>query len=133
MPPSGAGAQGQLQAVRSAGTDDELQRVLARPVFAQRLGRRIPGTSPAAAAQGLIENWQALATEVAPRSACAFVCRDPDDQKFLDLACAAGAAWLFTKDRALLSLAAKARRAGLAIVVPSAYPPAAARDAIGYR
>jgi len=126
-------AQGRLQALRTPGTDDELQRVLARPVFAQRLGRRVPGADPVAAAQGLIQRWQNIAIEMAQRGACALVCRDPDDQKFLDLACGAGAAWLFTKDRALLSLAAKARRAGLAIVVPSAYRPDARQDGIGYR
>jgi len=32
-------------------------------------------------------------------------CRDPDDQKFLEAALAAGAAFLLTKDRALLDLA----------------------------
>jgi predicted nucleic acid-binding protein len=32
-------------------------------------------------------------------------CRDPDDQKFLEAALAAGAAFLLTKDRALLELA----------------------------
>ena len=32
-------------------------------------------------------------------------CRDPDDQKFLEAALAAGAAFLVTKDRALLDLA----------------------------
>jgi putative PIN family toxin of toxin-antitoxin system len=36
-------------------------------------------------------------------------CRDPDDQKFLEAALAAGAAFLVTKDRRLLELA---RRAG---------------------
>lgn len=35
-------------------------------------------------------------------------CRDPDDQKFLELAAAAGAGWLFTRDLALLELARRA-------------------------
>ena len=34
-------------------------------------------------------------------------CADPDDQKFLELACDAKADWLITKDKALLSLAKK--------------------------
>ena len=37
-------------------------------------------------------------------------CRDPDDQKFLEAALAAGADWLITKDRALLELARKRAR-----------------------
>ena len=46
-------------------------------------------------------------------------CRDPDDQKFLDLAVARRCAWLVSKDRALLDLARAARRRfGLAIVPP---------------
>ena len=35
-------------------------------------------------------------------------CRDPDDQKFLEAALAAGAGYLVTKDRALLDLARRA-------------------------
>lgn len=39
-------------------------------------------------------------------------CRDPDDQKFLELAAQAGARWLLSKDKALLRLDGKLRRAG---------------------
>ena len=39
-------------------------------------------------------------------------CRDPDDQKFLRLAHAAGARWLLSRDRHLLSLAPRCRREG---------------------
>ncbi len=37
-------------------------------------------------------------------------CRDPDDQKFLEAALAAGAEFLVTKDRALLDLARRVAR-----------------------
>jgi putative PIN family toxin of toxin-antitoxin system len=40
------------------------------------------------------------------------VCRDPDDQKFLELAAAVGASCVITKDKALLKLAGKMRRRG---------------------
>lgn len=40
-------------------------------------------------------------------------CRDPDDQKFLEVARDAGASFLITKDKALLKCAGKTRRAGL--------------------
>ncbi len=41
------------------------------------------------------------------------VCRDPDDQMFLQLAQASGARWLLTKDKQLLKLNRKTVRAGL--------------------
>lgn len=41
------------------------------------------------------------------------VCRDTDDQKFLELAYAAKASILISKDKALLKLARKTERAGL--------------------
>lgn len=50
------------------------------------------------------------------------ICRDPDDQKFLELAYATNAALLVTKDKALLKLARKTQRAGLfAIMTPEAW------------
>lgn len=49
-------------------------------------------------------------------------CRDPDDQKFLELARAAGAHALLTKDRALLELARrKYRPTGFAILTPQTW------------
>jgi putative PIN family toxin of toxin-antitoxin system len=44
-------------------------------------------------------------------------CRDRDDQKFLELARDAGASALITKDKALLKLASRTRRAGLFNIV----------------
>lgn len=59
----------------------------------------------------------------------ALVCRDPDDQKFLELAVASGADFLVTRDKALLRLARQAQqRHGLAIVGPLA---SAWREALG--
>ncbi len=46
-------------------------------------------------------------------------CRDPDDQKFIDLATAVGAHWLFSKDRALLALAKPARALGVQVLTPA--------------
>lgn len=40
-------------------------------------------------------------------------CRDPHDQKFLDLAMSTQARWLLSRDDHLLSLARRAQRAGL--------------------
>jgi putative PIN family toxin of toxin-antitoxin system len=107
-------AEGRLRALRSVRTDDELARVLERPVFAQRAG--------AAAHAAHLAAWQSSACllEAEPGPA-PWICRDPQDQKFLDLACAAQALWLLTKDRALLDLAPVARRAGLRIATPEGF------------
>ncbi|MBW8810763.1 MAG: PIN domain-containing protein, partial [Lysobacter sp.] len=40
-------------------------------------------------------------------------CADPDDQKFLELALAANARWLLSRDHALLVLGRRTARAGL--------------------
>jgi predicted nucleic acid-binding protein len=50
-------------------------------------------------------------------------CTDPDDQKFIDLALAAGASALLSRDRAVLALAAAARRFGVHILTPAAWQP----------
>jgi predicted nucleic acid-binding protein len=48
-------------------------------------------------------------------------CSDPDDQKFLDLAVAAGASWLLSRDRAVLRLARQAAVTGLVITAPESW------------
>lgn len=45
-------------------------------------------------------------------------CRDPDDQKFLDLAVRARARWLLSRDDHLLALARRAARDGLFTIQP---------------
>jgi predicted nucleic acid-binding protein len=53
-------------------------------------------------------------------------CADPDDQKFLELALAAGAQWLLSKDKAVLQLARRTAREGwFLILCPSAWEPPA--------
>ena len=54
------------------------------------------------------------AAEPSPR----LVCRDPDDQKFIDLALARRARWLVSRDKALLTLAKRAKPRGLNILKP---------------
>ncbi|WP_420475116.1 PIN domain-containing protein [Noviherbaspirillum sp. ST9] len=52
------------------------------------------------------------------------LCKDPDDQKFLELSRDAGAVILITKDKALLKLARRTARAGLfSIIPPDKWPP----------
>jgi len=101
---------GALLAVRSPRTDAELHAVLARPKIAARL--------PQAAVAELTQNWQARTRHIETSRPAPWVCRDRDDQKFLDLAFSVRAQALFTKDRALLRLARRARRDGLQIAAP---------------
>lgn len=49
-------------------------------------------------------------------------CRDPDDQMFIDLALAASAGWLLTRDKALLRLARRAAALGVEVTTPQLWP-----------
>lgn len=101
---------GAITPLRSDAVDAEFAEVLARPQFCVAAQRR----------QGLMARWQTRALRVDPVTASALRCRDGDDQKFLDLAAAGNAAWLLTKDKALLRLARQARASGLRIAAPRA-------------
>ena len=83
---------------------EELRRVLGYPEF--KLGP---------AAQALAYDWYATRAEVVetpPPEPLLPRCRDADDQKFLDLAWAAEAGHLVTKDKALLELAWRVAKLG---------------------
>ena len=109
---------GAIGALRSGASVDEFSDVLGRPVFGISNERRCT----------ILRHWDRLAVPVDRVHAAPFVCSDPHDQKFLDLALTAGADWLVTKDKALLKLARRARRDRLHIV-----DPAGALDLIGRR
>ena len=86
----------------------ELRRVLAYPRFG--LGD---------AAQASAFRWletRAEVIEVLPAQPPLPRCSDPDDQKFLDLAWAAQADFLVTKDKALLDLARRVAKLGRFLV-----------------
>jgi len=53
-----------------------------------------------------------------PRTQALPLCKDTDDQKFLELARDSHASALITKDKALLKLARKTARAGLFLIAP---------------
>ena len=107
---AGAIAEGRVTVLATAEMRAEWLDVIARPQFALDESAR----ERAAAEFDRI----AQPRETAPR--CALSCRDPADQKFIDLAVAAGAAWLITKDKALLALRRAAERGhGLRIAAPA--------------
>lgn len=97
---------GTLRAVTRADCRDEFLRVLRYPGLALDEARCLALTSA----------YDALASEC---EVCVDVsarlprCRDPDDQKFLELARDAGAIALITRDAELLVLAGRTARAGL--------------------
>jgi putative PIN family toxin of toxin-antitoxin system len=108
-------------AARCEQTDAELAAVLRRPRFS-------PGPAERSRLHACLHQWQAGARLFAVSGQAPCRCRDPDDQKFLDLAWSAQAAVLLTKDRALLALARQARRFGLAILAPREFARRFAAD-----
>jgi putative PIN family toxin of toxin-antitoxin system len=104
---------GQLAWLATAAMRAELDSILLHP--------RLAGWQPDAAR--ILHSFDAMASICAEAPLCsqALVCRDPDDQKFIDLAVAANACWLFSKDRALLALARRARSFGVHILRPDGW------------
>lgn len=101
--------EGRIECRATQATLDELQRVLGYPALRldaamqERIGTRYRALAGCVEAAGLA---------TLPR------CRDADDQKFLELAAAAGAVALVSKDRALLKLAGR-RGLGFRILTPA--------------
>jgi predicted nucleic acid-binding protein len=105
---------GDLRCVATEATLDELQRVLAYPGFAlgpvqqaalfaryQAWSERVEA---AGAGDGLPHKGMPIHHELKPVWRRMPRCSDPDDQKFIELAAAAGAQGLISKDRAVLKL-----------------------------
>lgn len=117
-PLKAAVASAQAQVFIDAACELELARVLAYPLRNEIL------TTAAQAAQLAECHRVAHMTEPAALTTDAPLprCRDPDDQKFLELARACRADFLVTKDRLLLKLALrKIRRAPFQIVTPAQF------------
>ena len=90
-------AEGRLAWIATQVMRDELERVLAYPHIAERMNYYRVG-----AAQVLTAfDAHARLVEIAPR--VAYVCKDADDQKFIDLA-ATHRAILLSKDKAVICM-----------------------------
>ena len=74
-------------------------------------------------AQDVLDAFDRCTRLVPEAPKAAFTCKDADDQKFIDLAIAQRVAALLTRDRALLRLAARARRFGVVIAPPEQWLP----------
>ncbi len=100
---------GQLRWLATAAMRDELQRVLGYPQIAPRLAYYRLGPDE------VLARYDAWAQTVAPAPRATMVCKDADDQKFIDLA-VAHQALLLSKDRAVLRLAKRLLAAGVRAV-----------------
>jgi len=98
-------------AARCEQTDAELALVLQRPRFSSNPVERLRLLE-------CLRSWQARTLLLTLGTAAPYRCRDPHDQKFLDLALAAHAWALLTKDKALLALKRTALHHRLMIVTP---------------
>lgn len=92
--------------ITTAAMREELVRVLAYPQIARRLAAQ---TRPAQDVLDAFDRCTRLVTD-APKAA--YTCKDPDDQKFIDLA-AAHRATLVSKDDAVLCMARRLARVGV--------------------
>jgi uncharacterized protein len=108
---------GVLGAVIDARCLAELTYVLDYPQFAER------GVEKADALAAVSRLAREIVPPALPEDARPLPqCRDRDDQKFLELARASGAAWLVSKDRAVLKLARRmARDFGFRVATPGVF------------
>ena len=87
---------------------DELARVLAYTHIVARMA------ASGITADHLLNRFDAYAQLMPIAAKAQFVCKDPDDQKFIDLA-AAHAAQLISKDKAVLTMRNRMARLGVAV------------------
>jgi putative PIN family toxin of toxin-antitoxin system len=123
VPIRNAVGTGRVEIYMDALCEAELARVLARGFAKRRLD--------AAAQADCIAQSRRLSKRIDTRLPDGErmglpACRDPDDQKFLEAALAAGAQFLITKDRALLELAGRRTRVPFRIVKPAEFRSALA-------
>jgi uncharacterized protein len=109
-------AAGRWRWTGTAATLQELATVLCRPGLEAWCDRLEPALAQATSLCSVVP---------APttRTLAHLRCTDSDDQKFIDLAVAQRAALLFTRDKALLRLARRARDHGLVVLRPVDWAP----------
>ena len=89
--------QGRWRWLATAAMRAELVRVLTYPQIVKSLAHHLISS------QAVLDKFDALAEVVAVASKAPVTCKDPDDQKFIDLA-VAHQATLLSKDRAVLCM-----------------------------
>jgi putative PIN family toxin of toxin-antitoxin system len=105
---------GAISHLATASMRDELERVLAYPHLVKRMAKSN------IQAQDILNRFDEylLAAEPAAKAAC--TCKDPDDQKFIDLA-VAHAVPLLSKDNAILCMKKRLFQSGV-VLNPSEIP-----------
>ena len=105
---------GAISHLATASMRDELERVLAYPHLVKRMAKSN------IQAQDILSRFDEylLAAEPAAKASC--TCKDPDDQKFIDLA-VAHAAPLLSKDNAILCMKKRLFQSGV-VLNPSEIP-----------
>lgn len=98
--------EGGVDWVASEAMREELRRVLDYPHLASRLAEQGP--------LAVLAAFDRHARRVEPADKAPFTCRDPDDQRFIDLAVAHGAA-LLSKDAQVLALSRRLARIGVRV------------------
>lgn len=101
-------AQGAVQWLATAPMREELPRVLNYPHIAQRRNR--DGVS----AEAVLAHFDRLAKIQAIAPKAPYICKDEDDQKFIDLA-VTHQALLLSKDKQVLRLTNRLARLGVAV------------------
>ncbi|NIM40059.1 MAG: putative toxin-antitoxin system toxin component, PIN family [Hydrogenophaga sp.] len=99
-------AHGRVTWIATAAMRDELRRVLDYPHLARRLDD--------AGSDAVLAAFDRHVRRLEPADKSPFTCRDPDDQRFIDLAVAHGAA-LLSKDTQVLALARRLARVGVQV------------------
>jgi uncharacterized protein len=100
-------AAGRIEAVTRADCRDEWLGVLAYPALKLDETRRAQAATRFDSMVTLLPDTDLTLRVPLPR------CRDPDDQKFLEVAASAGASVIFSRDAEVLRLAKRAVRDGL--------------------
>ena len=116
VPIRNAVGTGRVEIYMDVVCEEELARVLARGFSTRKLDAKAQEAC-ITQCRRLSKRIESKLTDGEKRQLPA--CRDPDDQKFLEAALAAGAGFLVTKDRALLELARK--RVPFRILTPQAF------------
>jgi len=110
VPLAAALSAGALRWIATAPMRTELARVLGYPLIAQRLGQR---QMQAASVLAAFDARVHMLADTPPRAPC--VCKDPDDQVFIDLA-VAQRALLISKDQAVLTMRKRLALQGVAVM-----------------
>jgi putative PIN family toxin of toxin-antitoxin system len=105
---------GAISHLATASMRDELERVLTYPHLVKRMAKS------SIQAQDILIRFDEYLLAAAPAAKAACTCKDPDDQKFIDLAVAHGVP-LLSKDNAILCMKKRLFQSGV-VLNPSEIP-----------